>query len=426
QFLGQANNKNVADIYTRVEKRREQLDFEIDGLVLKYNDAKARKAAGETAHHPKWMIALKFTSKGKITTVKDITWQVGRTGVLTPVAELDPIEVAGAVIQRATLHNREFVETLNVASGDQVMVIRSGDVIPKITNVERKGRKQLTLPSKCPSCGSILQKEGVNLICTGIECKERDIQKIRHWIKTLDIKGLGPSNIKKLYESDIKHFTDLYGPKLTETKLVNLLGKNGSNIFKNIQKTRKLEFNLFLAGLGIENLGLQMAKVLSEHFGTWYDLKKASLSQLVQIEGISDLTGNYILNGIHDPSLGQELLAKGVKISYESGKSPKIITTKSTLADFFEGEESDKPSDISETRRESTKRGTVYVTGKVSDMSKKQIKTFLEENNYEWASLTKSLDLLVIGEKPGLNKLERARKYNIRIITWNDFLKDIS
>ncbi|MHA1207457.1 MAG: helix-hairpin-helix domain-containing protein, partial [Candidatus Hodarchaeales archaeon] len=237
------------------------------------------------------MIALKFASKGKVTLVNDITWQVGRTGVVTPVAELEPVDVAGAIIRRATLHNRDFIETLNIASGDQVMVIRSGDVIPKITHVIEKGKNELKLPTECPSCKSPLKKDGVSLICTNIECKGQNIQKIRHWIKTLDIKGLGPRNVEKLYDSNlVKHFTDLYNSDLTKSKLVTLLGKNGLKIFANIQSTRNLEFHLFLAGQGIESLGISMAKVLAKHFDTWEDLKNASLSDLNNIEGISDVT----------------------------------------------------------------------------------------------------------------------------------------
>jgi DNA ligase (NAD+) len=425
EFLGKPTQEKITEIYTTIEKERETLDFEIDGLVFKFNEAAVRETAGETAHHPKWMIALKFTSKGKITRVNDITWQVGRTGILTPVAELEPIEIAGALIQRATLHNREFLETLNVARGDQVMVIRSGDVIPKITNVEVKGKSNYTLPLLCPSCSSQLQKEGVNLICTGSECKDRDIQKIRHWIRTLDIKGLGPRSIEKLYESGVKHFTDLYDSSLTETKLVNLLGKNGSMIFRNIQKTRNLEFNLFLAGLGIENLGLQMAKTLTTHFKTWGDLQNATLSQLIQIEGISDLTGNYILSGINDPSLGKTLLEKGVEISYEPLRRRQKTIPQGTLTDFFQEGKSNKSERIEKSIGEKNDKGTVYVTGKIPDMTKKKIQALLEEHNYQWASLSKSLGMLVIGEKPGSSKLEKAKKYGIPIKRWEDFIEEL-
>ncbi|MCK4848530.1 MAG: hypothetical protein KAT16_05880, partial [Candidatus Heimdallarchaeota archaeon] len=383
--------------------------------------------AGSTSHHPKWMIALKFKSKGKVTRVKDITWQVGRTAVVTPVAELEPVEVAGAIIRRATLHNRDFIETLNVASGDQVMVIRSGDVIPKITEVIKKGKNELELPTECPSCKSPLEKDGVNLICTGTECKEQNIQKIRHWIKILDIKGLGPRNIEKLYDSGlVKHLTSLYNSDLTESRVVNLLGRNGSKIFKNIQSTRNLEFHLFLAGQGIESLGRSMAKVLAKHFDTWEDLKNASLSDLNIIEGISDLTASYMMAGIQDPSLGDMLINLGIKLVYDNRKRKTDTKRKTTLLGFIDGNDSTSDKDTDEGLADDKTRGTIYVTGKIPDMTKKEVKKFVLEKGYEWDSLKKSLSVLVIGDKAGPLKLKKAREYGIPIKTWDEFLQEIT
>jgi len=426
-FIGKPTREDISKIFERVEEERERLNFEIDGLVLKYDNALARNSAGSTSHHPKWMIALKFESKGKITIVNDITWQVGRTGVVTPVAELEPIDVAGAIIRRATLHNREFIETLNVASGDRVMVIRSGDVIPKITHIIEKGENKLTLPTECPSCKSPLKKDGVNLICTSIECKERDIQKIRHWIKTLDIMGLGLRNIEKLYDSGlVKHFTHLYNSNLTENILVNLLGKNGSKISKSIQSTRNLEFHLFLAGQGIESLGPSMAKVIAKHFDTWEDLKNASLSDLNSIEGISDTTAGYILAGIKDPSLGDTLLNLGVEIDYTPRKKETVKERKTTLFDFIDGNKSTPGKNASTGLADDIIRGSIYVTGKIPDMTKKQVKKFVLENGYEWDSLKKSLNLLVIGDNAGPAKLKKARHFGVPIITWDEFLRELT
>jgi DNA ligase (NAD+) len=342
------------------------------------------------------------------------------------VAELNPVEVAGAVIQRATLHNVDFVETLGVSKGDEVMVIRSGDVIPKITKVTSHGTDNLILPTQCPSCGSNLERLGVNLVCTGVECRERDIQKIRHWIRTIDIIGLGPRNIEKLYDLGVvKHFSDLYNPKLSESKLVNLLGKNGAKIFRNIQHSRNLPFYMFLAGLGIENLGLQMAKILTKHFKTWEELEKAKKSDLTLIEGISDITATTILEGINDHSLGKRLLNQGIEIIYTSKERKRVKPSKSTLMDFI-GDEKVKPVIIKEkSSEEISRKGTVYVTGKIPDLTKKKTKELLEKYGYEWASLTKSLDLLVIGENPGKNKVEKAKKYGILIETWEEFYKKL-
>ena len=423
-FIEKPTKESINEVFERVRQEREKLDFEIDGLVLKYDKALTRDSAGSTSHHPKWMIALKFESKGKITSVNDITWQVGRTGVVTPVAELEPVDVAGAVIRRATLHNREFIETLNVASGDQVMVIRSGDVIPKITDVVIKGSNDLELPKECPSCKSPLKVDGVNLICTGNKCKEREIQKIRHWIKILDIKGLGPRNIEKLYDSGlVEDFTQLYSSKLTESRLVNLLGKNGSKIFNSIQSSRDLEFHLFLAGQGIESLGRSMAKVLAKHFDTWEDLKNASLSDLNSIEGISDTTASYMLAGINDPSLGDTLLNLGVTIRY-SRKAISEKRRKTSLFDFINGNDLESEKGTGEGLTDDITKGTIYVTGNIPEMTKRQVKEFVSQHGYEWDSLKKSLDLLVFGNKAGKAKLNKARKYGVPIKSWDEFIQE--
>jgi DNA ligase (NAD+) len=423
KLLTAPTGNDIELLFQQTQEHRDSLDFEIDGLIFKYNDAVQRKSAGRTEHHPKWMIALKFASQGDISTIQDITWQVGRTGVLTPVAELEPVEVMGAVIKRATLHNAEFLETLNVATGDTVMVIRSGDVIPKITKVVEKGGNEASFPSKCPSCGSILNRDGVNLVCTGSPCRDRDIQSIRHWIRITDIEGLGPKNVAKLYDIGlVRHFADLYDKKLTEGVLIKHLGKNGSKIFRSIQEKKHLPFHIFLAGLGIESLGKGMAKTLANHFKTLENLKNSSVKDLISLEGISDLTANYIHSGLLDTSLSDQVLSKGVKLIYKGEKKP--ITQKQTLAgldQFITAGDATTPSSESQEPLK-----TIYVTGKVPGMSKRELKQFIAQYGYEWASLSKKLDLLVTGENPGTAKLEKASKYGLTIKTWDEFRKELS
>lgn len=424
ELLPSPTRINIADVYQRIEQERQTLDFEIDGLIFKYNDADKRKSAGRTEHHPKWMIALKFASQGDISVVQDITWQVGRTGVLTPVAELEPVEVMGAIIRRATLHNAEFLEDLGAAKGDMVMVIRSGDVIPKITELITKGPNKSFFPSVCPSCGSKLKRDGVNLICNGIICRERDIQSIRHWIRITEIEGLGPKNVAKLYDLGlVKHFADLYDKKLTEGVLVKHLGKNGSKIFKSIQEKRQIRFHIFLAGLGIESLGKGMAKTLAKHFNSYEDLKNVTVRELTTLEGISDLTASYIHSGLQNPSLGDYILAKGVKIIYRPKKRQISRRVSTGALDQFIS--SDEVTDVTINDQEPISTKTIYVTGKIEGMTKSDIRKIVEQQGYEWASLSKKLDLLVVGEKPGQTKLDKARKYGLTIKTWEEFQKDL-
>ncbi|UCG90594.1 MAG: NAD-dependent DNA ligase LigA [Candidatus Heimdallarchaeota archaeon] len=424
ELLSSPTRREIETLFQRIEQERQTLDFEIDGLIFKYNDADQRASAGRTEHHPRWMIALKFASQGDISVIQDITWQVGRTGVLTPVAELEPVEVMGAVIRRATLHNAEFLEVLGVAEGDTVMVIRSGDVIPKITELVSKGTNKTSFPNDCPSCGSELKREGVNLICTASVCRDRDIQSIRHWVRITDIEGLGPKNIAKLYDLGIiRHFTDLYDVKLTERILVNHLGKNGSKIHASIQEKKELPFHIFLAGLGIESLGKGMAKTLAKRFTTYNDLKNATVRQLTLLEGISDLTASYIYSGLHNPSLGDQLLAKGVEIIYRQEKKPLTKRVRTNGLDQFLP--SSKGTDL-HVDQEPEANKTIYVTGKVEGLTKKELKKLVEQQGYEWAPLSRKLDLLVIGEKPGTAKLEKARKYGLTVKTWDEFSKELS
>lgn len=428
QILVSPSKQSIEALFRKMEVARVNLDFEIDGLVFKFNDPKERAAAGSTAHHPRWMIALKFASQGKLSRVKGITWQVGRLGVLTPVAELEPVKVMGATIHRATLHNAEFLETLDVASGDTIWVIRSGDIIPKITEVVEKGAKNALLPMHCPSCGSELQREGVNLLCDNPVCRDREIQRIRHWIKITDIKGLGAKNVAKLYDAGlIQHYADLYDTNLTENKLVSLLGKNGSKVFKNIQETRTLPFHLFLAGLGIETLGNQMAKVLTKHFPTYDALKDVTVEQLIEIEGISEITATKILNGLQDPSVADRLLENGLKISGSEIARKGETQPPSRLTDFL-GPKSEIPRKRIRSEELDGIQGLpkIYVTGSIAGMTKKEVQAFVEQHHYEWAGLSKKLTLLIVGDKPGKRKLERAREYGIPIKTWDEFVKEHS
>ncbi len=414
--------ENISKIFKDVESKRSKLDFEIDGLILKYNEAKSRDLAGSTEHHPKWMIALKFSSDGEKSIIKKITWQVGRTGVLTPVAEIEPVKIMGAEIRRATFHNAEFLENLNAAPGDTIMVIRSGDVIPKITDIIEKGTNNIKLPNQCPSCKSNLRREGVNLVCTGVTCREKEIQQIRHWVKTTEIIGLGPKNITKLYDEGlIKHFSDLYDPKLTKSKLITHLGKNGEKIYQSIKSTRELPFAIFLAGLGIESLGKKMGKVLASKYSSFEELKKTTIQQLIQFEGISEITATNILKGVQSPNLGDELIEKGIRILYRKDyKRKKHTSVQGTPLTAFLRPEEFKES--SNSQKLVGKGKKIYITGKIEGMTKDEVQKYVESLGYEWSSsISKNLDLLVTGEKAGKKKLDKALELGIEVNSWEDF-----
>ena len=391
------NYEEVSKHFKSVENERDSLDFEIDGVVFKYNLASDREEVGATDHHPRWQIALKFESKGKSTKLNAITWQVGRTSVLTPVAELEPVEVSGAVIGRATMHNADFLIKLDAKPGDFVYVERSGEVIPKIIRVTAKNTTgKVNLPDRCPSCGAKTVRSGVNLLCTGDSCRGRDIQQISSWIRKTGIDGIGSKSLEKLYDSGLlKHYSDLYS--ITEEQLVSLLGKNGAKILSSIEGAKKLPFRTFLAALGIDSLGHTMGKRLENSFESLEELVEASIEELKSVEGTTDITALNIQKGISQTARYAKLFKNGVKIIYL-----------------------DKKTDQKQTKVK--KQMKIYITGKVEDITKAQLKEMTAEKGIEWGSgVSKSLDYLVLAENAGEKRQEQAAALGVKMISWEEF-----
>ena len=390
--------------FREVEAERNDLDYEIDGVVFKYNLAADREAVGATDHHPRWQIALKFESKGKSTKLNEITWQVGRTSVLTPVAELEPVEVSGAVISRATLHNADFLINLDAKPGDFVFVERSGEVIPKIISVTAKNTTgKVNLPDKCPSCDSNTIKSGVNLLCTGDSCRGRSIQQIGAWIRKTGIDGIGGKSLEKLFDSGlVKHYSDIY--VVTEEQLVELLGRNGEKIFASINTTRELPFRTFLAAMGIEKLGTTMGKKLANSFSSFDELKASSVEKLMELEGISHITAKFIHDGVRETERYDDLFKNGIKIKYPERKQASFLGI------------------TDQNKTKVIKPMKIYITGKVEDITKGDLRDLVESKGIEWGSgVTKSLDYLVLAENPGEKRQEQATALGVKMIGWEEF-----
>ena len=408
--------------FNEFQNERDELDFEIDGVVFKYNTYQDRMNAGQTEHHPKWQIAWKFKSRGDVTKIVGITWQVGRTSVLTPVAELEPVVLSGATIKRATMHNADFVQNMNINVGDTVSVTRSGDVIPKIIGVEEKLGNDFEFPEFCPSCGNPTKREGVSLICTGIKCRERDLQSIIHWINMTEIENVGPKSVEKLYDSDlITDFADLYRKELNRDLLVELFGKNGEKMYSSLKDGRQLELHKLLAGLGIPILGKKLGKTLSDHFRTLEKIENATEDDLIQLEGISNISAQSIVSGIKNNPHIQKLQNYGVEIVYKANKTKSTTPQKTGLAAFWD--DFGEPEPVIPQKRQN--RGQkLYVTGSVDGMTKKDIEAKVEELGFEWSSsISKNLSMLVYGKNAGQAKLDKASQLGIEILTWEEFLK---
>lgn len=430
QFIHNNTSNEIDSIFNKIEAERSLLDFEIDGVIFKYNEFQDRIQAGSTEHHPKWQIAWKFKSEKSETIINKIIWQVGRTGALTPVAIVEPVELKGALIRRATLHNAEFVETLNIAVKDRVNIQRAGDVIPKITSVVEKTGDDFEFPTHCPSCNNVVYREGVNLMCNSEVCREKDIQTIIHWLRVADIDHLGDRTVEKLYDLGfVQHYADLYTEEISEELLIRHFGKNGSKMKSSIEHSRNLPFNKFLAGLGIPSLGKKLGKELAKHYQSLEKLQETSVEELTSLEGISDLTASYILSGIHDKNNINKLLDNHVNIIYGEKKVPKQKAKNSTpsLADFWGDDEAlqiQSKSDTDDSIVKNVGKGRkVYITGSVEGHTKKSLEELAENLGFEWStSISRNLDLLVYGKNAGNAKLDKARGLKVQIYSWDEFV----
>lgn len=386
----------IEKLFDDMIKIRDDFIFEMDGLIFKINDPAVQLELGSTEHHPRWMLALKYPTGFQFTKIREITWQVSRNGILTPVAELQPILLAGATISRATLHNAGFVMERNITAGDSAKVVRSGDVIPKVIDIRKNENTRASLPKACPICGGITKLEGKFLHCMNSNCVESKIQAILHFIDEVDILGIGENTARLL---NIKHPADLY--KLEKNALIKLLGKNGEKIHDRIQQVKTLPIDKFLPALGIPGLGHTASRKIAKEASSM----EAITPELVnKIFGAGSKTAKSINNGLKNKPWLPYFKAGVRLITGDVKKLEHPITAESNIA----GKK-------------------IYVTGKVEGMDKIQLQEFVEKFGGKWVtSVSKSMDFLVTGEKAGPAKKAEAQKlitdgYKIKIMPWDEF-----
>lgn len=393
--------EEVIKYFKNLLKERDSLDVEIDGVVIKVNDFNLQKKLGFIARSPRWAIAWKPPAHSAISKVKDIVIQIGRTGVLTPVAELEPITLGGVEIKRATLHNASELERKDIRVGDTVVIERAGDVIPAIVRVEKRGNSEsFVFPKKCPDCETIVRRDGVNFICDNNNCPSRIIEKIKHFISRngMNIEGLGEKLVEKLIkEKIIKSFSDIY--KLNYETLIDLerMGtKSVNNILKAIEKSKKVNLHNFINSLGIDLIGIETAKELVKKFNTIKDLFYIKES---------DLEGTY-------------------------GFGPNIIES---LTNYFNNKENIEEINklinlglniINTGRNKKAKiENLIFVITGSFDISREEMKIIIEENGGKVTnSISKNTDFLIFGENSG-SKLDKAKLLNIKTITKEEFME---
>ena len=412
--------KNLIKNYEEIEKKRVNLDFDIDGIVYKINDFVLQKRLGYVANAPRWAVAHKFSSDKAISEILDIDIQIGRTGALTPVAKIKPVNIGGVLVSNATLHNEDEIKRKDIRVGDTVTVERAGDVIPHILSVDISKRPKKSIkflfPDKCPSCGSKTVKEFNSITkkndavrrCSseGYYCDKISVEKLKHFVskEAFNIDGFGKKIVESFWELNLIKFPqDIFN--LDYDKIEKLEGwgtLSVENLKYSINDKKKISFEKFIYALGIRHIGLENAKLIARYFGSFLKFQEVSKTKkykdLLNIDGIGETQVSSIKNFFSNEmnikvldELGKILLIKNVAERQKKG----LLQNKSFL-----------------------------VTGKLNGISRAEVKSLIEENSGMTVStVSKKLDFLIIGEKPTKRKVESAKELKIKIISQDEFLK---
>ena len=412
--------KNLLINYKEVEKKRSEIDFDIDGIVYKINDFKLQKRLGNIANAPRWAIAHKFSSNKGISVIKSIEIQIGRTGALTPVAKIKPINIGGVIVSNATLHNEDEIERKDIRVGDTVIVERAGDVIPHILSVELKKRpkdlKKFIFPKKCTSCGSVTIKEFNNITkkedavrrCSseGYECEKIAIEKLKHFVSkdAFNIDGFGKKIVENFWNLSLIRFPqDIFN--LDFYKIENLEGwgrQSVENLKYSINQKKKISLERLIYALGIRHIGLENAKILSKYF--------KSFSKFIDFSNNVNLDDILNIDGIGETQL------KSIKNFFSNKVNLNILKELQKILEVKDTVTKDKNGLLSEK--------TFMVTGKLNGISRAEIKSLIEENSGTSVStVTKNLNYLIIGEKPTKKKVDKAKELKITILNQIEFLK---
>ena len=412
--------KNLIINYEYLEKKRSEIDFDIDGIVYKINNFRLQKRLGNVANAPRWAIAHKFSSNKAVSKIENIDIQIGRTGALTPVAKIKPVNIGGVQVSNATLHNEDEISRKDIRIGDTVTVERAGDVIPHILSVDIKKRSKKSLkfifPQNCPSCGSKTIKE-FNLITKkkdavrrciseGYECEKIAIEKLKHFVSkdAFNIEGFGKKIVENFWNLKlIKLPQDIFRLDFSKIETLEGWGKQSmENLRYSINEKKNIDLERFIYSLGIRHIGLENAKILSKHFISFSKFKLLSTNNkyddLLNIDGIGETQINSIKN-------------------FFSNKVNVLILDKL-------GEVLNIKDKTVENKSGLLKNKTFMITGKLNGISRAEAKSLIEKNSgITVSSITKKLNYLVIGEKPTKRKLETAKEMKITILEQGQFLK---
>ena len=412
------NINELENFHKRFEEDRFNLEYDVDGLVYKINNLELQKRLGFTSNSPRWAIAHKFSADSGYSEITDINIQVGRTGALTPVARIKPVNIGGVVVSNATLHNEDEIDRKDIRIGDTVKIERAGDVIPHVIFVDLKKRdkksKKFIFPDSCPSCGSKTIKEFNRTTkkydavrrCTneGFECEKIAIEKIKHFIskEAMNIDGLGKKVVENFWALHLIRFPqDIY--KLDYNKISNLDGWGDlsvSNLKYSINQSKQVTLDRFLYAIGIRHIGMENAKLLAEYTKSIKSflkfVNKKKLNEFLNIDGIGDTQINSL------------------KKFFNNRSNYNVVEKLSSILNI---------SDLKINKDGKLLNSTFMFTGKLSNMSRAEAKSLIEKNSGSVvSSVNKKLKYLIVGEKPTNRKIDQAKKLGVKVLSQKEWL----
>ena len=393
--------QEIIDFCRHWEEHRDDLDYEIDGVVVKVNSIELQERLGSTSKSPRWAIAVKFKARQATTKLLDIRVQVGRTGALTPVAVLEPVQLGGTTIRNATLHNEDEIERLGVQINDRVLLERGGDVIPKIMSVVEQAadRRPFEMPSQCPVCGSEVYREEGEAVrrCLSQTCPAKLKESLLHWAsrKAMKIDGLGERLVDQLVEKDlVRDVSGLYSLTQKQLEALERMGtKSAANLLKEIEASRSLEFWRLLFGLGIRHVGERTAQILAKHFRSIERLEKASQEELEQVHEVGPKLAESIFKFLKQPE-NRELI-KRLRDARLPMKSETV--------------EDEQPEQIFAGK-------TFVLTGTLDGMTRDEATALIEQRGGRVSSSVSKKTSFVLAGRDAGSKLEKARDLGVQIL----------
>lgn len=398
----------VIDICNRWQDKRGELGYDIDGMVIKINNFEQRKKLGETIKSPRWAFAYKFPAEQVVTQIKDIKFSVGRTGIITPIAILEPVKISGSTVSRSTLHNKDEIERKDIRVGDYAVVEKGGEVIPKVVKIVKDRRtgkeKQIEFPHNCPICKSKLVQLGdeVAIRCINRSCPAQIKGSIAHYASrnAMDIEGLGTVLIDQLVDKGIiENFSDIYSLEMDDLVGLERMGKKSSrNLLNAVEESKSRGLSRVIYGIGIRNVGIKAAKILASNYRTMDNLMKGSREELEKIEEIGPIIAESVVNFFNNK--------QNVEIIKHLKKN-KV-----------------KMESVIKKEGDTLLAGKTFVlTGALNDFTRADAKERIEELGGDvTSSVSSKTDYVVVGENPG-SKLKKAKSLGVKILSEEEFKK---